>query len=339
MRGLRSHIARLASIATVATVGLWGATPAWGAPTPPPRVFTASLSISNGMAFFSGTGTPGSRIQAGCNRWGFLFATTVDANGNWQWGTWINSTPNAGIDVSLIDPVSCPTVTVMQFKYVPFYEYDRTFSIVLTMPDPRVPFTAKLDRYADGLAYFNGTVSMTKGVKAMCGDVTVFTTGGTQDGTWEFAAPMTWITPALCPTMKVYETVAGTYDITDTDPLVFPDLVAPQVATPQVATPQAAAPQAAAPQAAAPQATNLTGSATCMGGLATLTGTATAGHLIQIRDATWNIKASAFADAGGNWSASQVDGLCAAAGPGNNVVILEEATGGKRVNLLAIAAT
>jgi len=80
----------------------------------------------------------------------------------------------------------------------------------------------------------------------------------------------------------------------------------------------------------------LTGTATCSAGLANLTGTAGAGHLIQIRDAAWNIKAKVTADTTGKWTAQNVAGLCANNAKDN--VILEEATGGKRVNLTTITA-
>ena len=81
----------------------------------------------------------------------------------------------------------------------------------------------------------------------------------------------------------------------------------------------------------------LSGVATCsVAGLAGVVGTAQPGHLVQVRDGAWNVKATATADANGKWSASDVAGLCAQGGQNN--VILEEATNGQRVATLTITA-
>ena len=81
----------------------------------------------------------------------------------------------------------------------------------------------------------------------------------------------------------------------------------------------------------------LTGTATCTAGLADLTGTATPGHLVLIRNWDWTTKAQVYADANGNWVASKVAGLCAINEKDN--VILEEADAGTRVDMRTITAS
>jgi hypothetical protein len=69
-------------------------------------------------------------------------------------------------------------------------------------------------------------------------------------------------------------------------------------------------------------------------GAISLSGTAGAGHLIQIRDAAWNIKATAPADATGKWTANSIPGLLPTGQAGQ--IIIEEATNGKRVTYITI---